>query len=178
MLHLQRGGGQSQLVRNSQSELASQNQGPKFSLRFMGVHSFLFDCKKECKKNIHPSKQVYHVRGALVPHSRRHNTHLRQGSRHEVSLSCVKLLYCNCILTSICCRNWFHPLGSYLGIKCSVHKKPPTNELLEAELNKMAKDKLHVLNYKSLSEQMDMSERQIQVWFRNRKLYGQFQIDV
>ena len=79
-----------------------------------------------------------------------------------------------CIATpiKIFYRNWFQPLGSFLGIKCSVHRKPPTNEVLEAEFNKMAKDKLHVLNYQSLSKQIDMSERQIQVWLRNRKVYG------
>ena len=38
----------------------------------------------------------------------------------------------------------------------------------------MAKDKLHVLNYNALTEQIDMSERQIQVWLRNRKSFGLF----
>ena len=55
-----------------------------------------------------------------------------------------------------------------------MHRKPPTNDVLEAEFHKLAKDKLHVLNFKSLSEQIDMSERQIQVWLRNRKVYGMF----
>jgi len=69
-------------------------------------------------------------------------------------------------------KNWFQPLGNFLGIKCSVHRKPPTNDVLEAEFNKMTKDKLHVLNYNALTEQIDMSERQIQVWLRNRKSFG------
>ena len=71
-------------------------------------------------------------------------------------------------------RNWFQPLGSFLGIKFSVHRKPPTNDVLEAEFNKMAKNNLHVLNYNALTEQIDMSERQIQVWLRIRKSYGLF----
>ena len=53
-----------------------------------------------------------------------------------------------------------------------MHRKPPTNDVLEAEFHTMAKDKLHVPNYQTLSEQMDMSERQIQVWLRYRKVYG------
>ena len=46
--------------------------------------------------------------------------------------------------------------------------------MLEAEFNKMTKNNLHVLNYNALTEQIDMSERQIQVWLRIRKSYGLF----
>ena len=59
-----------------------------------------------------------------------------------------------------------------------MHRKPPTNDVLEAEFHKLAKDKLHVLNFQSLSEQIDMSERQIQVWLRNRKVYGMFSVQL
>ena len=69
-------------------------------------------------------------------------------------------------------RNWFEPLGSYLGIKYSVHKKPSTNDLLEAEYKKITKDKQYLPNLQSLSEQLNTSDRQIQIWLRRRKLHG------
>ena len=69
-------------------------------------------------------------------------------------------------------RNWFQPLGTYLGIKYSVHKRPATNEMLEAEYNKIRSDKNYDPSLESLSQQLDMSHRQIQVWIRKRKLFG------
>ena len=69
-------------------------------------------------------------------------------------------------------RNWFQPLGTYFGIKYSVHKRPVTNEMLEAEYNKIRSDKNYDPSLESLSQQLDMSQRQIQVWIRKRKLFG------
>jgi len=69
-------------------------------------------------------------------------------------------------------KNWFQPLGAYLGIKYSVHKRPATNEVLEAEYNKIRSDKNYDPSLESLSQQIDMSQRQIEVWIRKRKLYG------
>jgi len=69
-------------------------------------------------------------------------------------------------------KNWFQPLGTFLGIKYSIHKKPPTNELLEAEYKMITKDKKYSPSLKSLSANLDMSDKQIEIWFRRRKLYG------
>lgn len=61
-----------------------------------------------------------------------------------------------------------------MGIKYSVHKRPATNEVLEAEYNKIRSDKNYDPSLESLSQQIDMSQRQIEVWIRKRKLYGKF----
>jgi len=69
-------------------------------------------------------------------------------------------------------RQWFRPLGLYLGIKASSHKKPPTNEILEKEFLKMKKDKYFVPDKTTLSTKLGLSVRQIDYWLKRRKLYG------
>ena len=70
------------------------------------------------------------------------------------------------------CRHWFKPLGLYLGIKPSNHKKPPTNEVLEQEFQAMRKDKKFVSDKVLLSAKLGMTERQVDYWLKQRKLYG------
>lgn len=69
-------------------------------------------------------------------------------------------------------RHWFKPLGLYLGIKHSNHKKPPTNEVLEQEFHTMRKDKKFVPDKVLLSAKLGMTERQVDYWLKRRKLYG------
>jgi len=69
-------------------------------------------------------------------------------------------------------RRWFRPLGLYLGIKPSSHKKPPTNEVLEQEFQAMKTDKKFTPDTAGLSARLGLTERQIQSWLRRRKLHG------
>jgi len=69
-------------------------------------------------------------------------------------------------------RRWFRPLGLYLGIKPSSHKKPPTNEVLELEFQAMKTDKKFIPDTAGLSARLGLTERQIQHWLRRRKLHG------
>ncbi|XP_036227975.1 ceramide synthase 6 isoform X1 [Bactrocera oleae] len=64
-------------------------------------------------------------------------------------------------------RFWIMPIGKSLGIKSSRSKKACNNPVLEK-----AYQKCNTLNYKlipSLKKQTDMSERQIQRWWRLRR---------
>jgi len=69
-------------------------------------------------------------------------------------------------------RRWFRPLGLYLGIKPSSHKKPPTNEVLEQEFQALKTDKKFTPDTAELSARLGLTERQIQSWLRRRKLHG------
>ena len=44
--------------------------------------------------------------------------------------------------------------------------------MLEAEYKMITKDKKYSPSLKSLSANLDMSDKQIEIWFRRRKLYG------
>jgi len=69
----------------------------------------------------------------------------------------------------------FLPLGKMLGIKASQHKKPPTNEVLEAEFQRLKSSrgqngKYQGPSYAPLSASLGMSDRQIDFWLKKRKL--------
>ncbi|KAM7347698.1 ceramide synthase schlank [Cochliomyia hominivorax] len=64
-------------------------------------------------------------------------------------------------------RFWISPIGKSLGIKCTRSKKAPNIPLLEKAYEKSIR-----LDYKksvSLSKQLDMTERQIERWWRLRR---------
>lgn len=64
-------------------------------------------------------------------------------------------------------RCWLSPVGKSLGIKSTKAKPPVPNKTLENAYNSSPK-----LNHKtlvSLSKQLDMSERQIERWWRRRR---------
>ncbi|KAG5682487.1 hypothetical protein PVAND_011838 [Polypedilum vanderplanki] len=64
-------------------------------------------------------------------------------------------------------RYWITPIGRSLGIKATKAKAPLSNTVLEATYSKHSK-----LNHKiivPLTKQLDLSERQIERWWRRRK---------
>jgi len=76
------------------------------------------------------------------------------------------------ILRRFCELRVFKPIGLSLGIKNSKHTKPATNEVLEREFNLFKKDKTYQINVVKLAQELEMRERQIEYWFKRRKLYG------
>ena len=70
----------------------------------------------------------------------------------------------------VCYRSWFKPLGLYLGIKNSSRQKPATNEVLELEFRKMTQSSS--VSLPELSSQLGMTERQIEIWLKRRKMFG------
>jgi len=67
-------------------------------------------------------------------------------------------------------KRWIKPLGLHWGLKDSTHKRPPDNEVLEdvhKSLRSSEKPDLH-----QLSQQLAISERRIQRWLKQRKLFG------
>ena len=73
-------------------------------------------------------------------------------------------------------RSWFKPLGLYLGIKNSSRQKPATNEVLELEFSKMSQTNQQAQSTSvplpELSSQLGMTERQIEIWLKRRKMFG------
>ncbi|XP_039751742.1 ceramide synthase 6-like isoform X1 [Pararge aegeria] len=61
----------------------------------------------------------------------------------------------------------FAPFGRYLGIKDRKPKKPPPNPKLEAAYK--ANPRAHQQQVCGLAKQLDMSERQVERWFRLRR---------
>ena len=72
-------------------------------------------------------------------------------------------------------RSWFKPLGLYLGIKNSRRQKVATNEVLELEFSKMSQTsqaQSSSVPLAELSSQLGMTERQIEIWLKRRKMFG------
>ena len=68
---------------------------------------------------------------------------------------------------------FFKPLGISLGLPNKARKKPATNDVLEEEFQRCLKDKTSSKDLQALSNQTEMSEKQILSWLRRRKSYGE-----
>ncbi|XP_017777253.1 PREDICTED: ceramide synthase 6 [Nicrophorus vespilloides] len=65
-------------------------------------------------------------------------------------------------------KYWFAPVGVSLGIKCNRPKKAPTNPVLEKAYT--SHKHLKYKQIQGLAKQLDMNERQVEWWFRLRRI--------
>jgi len=63
----------------------------------------------------------------------------------------------------------FRPLGTALGLRPTPHRRPPTNDVIEAEFRASEKGVLKEEVALKLAQQTGLSERQVERWWRMRK---------
>ena len=114
-------------------------------------------------------QQIHQVWRSLVPCPCWSNPDLYQGICHEVWWSIYLWNY----WISLFYRNFIKPLGIKFGLKNVVRSKPHSNDLLEEEYLKSFKTK-HNMESSSLSNQTNLTEKQIQAWMRRRKNFGKY----
>ena len=64
----------------------------------------------------------------------------------------------------------FRPLGIFLGLRASKRRKAPTNDVLEQNYNTGAGKIPSAESLISLSQQLGMTVRQVERWFRMRRM--------
>lgn len=79
----------------------------------------------------------------------------------------IPLAFVLIVLRQVLEKYWFAPLGQKLGVKNTRPKKAPSNPKLEAAYQ--ASSKIKHKQICSLAKQLDLSERQVERWWRLRR---------